>query len=332
MHMNRENLNIKAVSQLSGLSEHTIRAWERRYSAVAPARTDTGHRTYKMDDVERLKLLGVLVNQGHTIRMVANLPMDELKTLLTEHTQAIVRPPQGTESPATPIERHDQRAMVQAELDTIIQALLRFDLTSLGRQLAKARIRLDLRTFVFGICIPLMRAVGRKVNDGRVTISQEHALSSLLADQLKQMLQVLNEGNADKSGPYRMVLASPEGDFHEFGILLSAILAASNGWCIQYLGPNLPAKDLAEAVNRLGAPVVLVGTADISESELKQPWQAYFTELERGLPSSSHLWIGGAAAEHHRRIRLRSERHLRYIQNIEELEQLLLINPPAAAL
>lgn len=332
MYMNRENLNIKAVSQLSGLSEHTIRAWERRYSAVSPSRTDTGHRTYRMDDVERLKLLGVLVNQGHTIRMVANLPMEELKTLLTEHTQAIVRPPQGTEAPGALIQRPDQLALIQTELDTIIQALLRFDLTALGRQISKARIRLDLHTFVFSICIPLMRAVGRKVTDGRITISQEHALSSLLSDQLKQMLQILNEGNAEKSGPYRMVLASPEGDFHEFGILLSAILASSHGWCVQYLGPNLPAKDLAEAVNRLGAPVVLVGTADIPESELKQPWQAYFMELERGLHSSSHLWIGGAAAEKHRRIRLRTERHLRYIENLEELEHLLVINPPTPVL
>jgi hypothetical protein len=279
-----------------------------------------------MSDVERLKLLGVLVNQGHTIRMVAGLPVPELKGLLTEHTHAVMSPlNRGSAAPA----RIDLEPKVQQEIDGIIQSLLRFDLTTLGRQLSKARVRMDLHTFLFGVCVPLMRAVGRKVNDGRITISQEHALSALLGDHLGQMLHTLNEGNSEKAGPYRMVLASPAGDQHEFGILISAILAASHGWAVQYLGPNLPASDLAQAVNRLGCPVVLVGTAEISEKELKQPWNSYFTELESQLHSSSSLWIGGAAAKPGRMSRLETPRQVRLIENLEDLEKILVTNPVA---
>ncbi len=315
----RENLNIKAVSHLSGLSEHTIRAWERRYSAVSPARTDTGHRTYTMSDVERLKLLGVLVNQGHTIRMVANLPMAELKGLLTEHTHALIQPAPGAIQEAPARGAPD----CQPAIDEIVEALLRFDLPLMGRLLAKARIRFDIRSFVFGICVPLMRAVGREVADRRMTIAQEHALSSLLGDHLGQMLQTLNDGNADKSGSRRIALASPEGDLHEFGILLSAILAASEGWSVQYLGPNLPAIDLAQAVNRLGCPVLLIGTADLAQGELKQPWSAYFADLDRHLHPASALWIGGAVARAQNRVGISIQRPARYIETLDELDAIL---------
>lgn len=320
--MEKENLNIKAVSHLSGLSEHTIRAWERRYSAVQPARTDTGHRTYTLGDVERLKLLGVLVNQGHTIRMVANLPMDELKGLLTEHTHAIIQDPVSLPSSSM------SNAETQKAIDELVEALLRFELPAMGRLLAKARLRFDIRTFVLGICVPLMRAVGREVNDRHMTIAQEHALSALLGDHLGQMLQILNEGNAERPGARRIALAAPEGDIHEFGILLSAILAASQGWAVQYLGPNLPAVDLAQAVNRLGCPVVLVGTADVPERELKQPWVTYFAELDRNLHPSSSLWIGGAAAQGNARLAIKTQRPPRFIETIEQLE--LVLAPVAA--
>ena len=37
---------IKVVSQMTGLSVHVIRAWEKRYNVVEPERTDTNRRLY----------------------------------------------------------------------------------------------------------------------------------------------------------------------------------------------------------------------------------------------------------------------------------------------
>jgi DNA-binding transcriptional MerR regulator len=320
----RENLNIKAVSHLSGLSEHTIRAWERRYAAVKPARTDTGHRTYSMDDVERLKLLGVLVNQGHTIRMVANLPMTELKSLLTEHTHALIENPNQAHGVAPGAQTTVMAPLPQ--IDALVEALLRFELSTLGRLLSKARIQFDIRSFVFGICVPLMRAVGREVEDRRISIAQEHALSALLGDHLGQILQVLNDGNSEKPAARRIAVASPAGDIHEFGILLGAILAASQDWSVQYLGPNLPAADLAQTVNRLNCPVLLIGTADVPESELKQPWRTYFAELDRLLHPASNLWIGGAVASPKNRVAITTQRPPRFIETLEQLDTVLAGN------
>lgn len=71
---------IGAVSKMTGLTDHTIRVWERRYEAIVADRTDTGRRLYSEDDVEKLTLLKRLTDQGVGISQVAGSSLDELRT------------------------------------------------------------------------------------------------------------------------------------------------------------------------------------------------------------------------------------------------------------
>ncbi len=70
---------IGAVAALTGLTTNTIRAWEKRYQAVTPARSPAGGRRYSDADVERLQLLRRLTQAGCSIGAVATLPTDELR-------------------------------------------------------------------------------------------------------------------------------------------------------------------------------------------------------------------------------------------------------------
>ena len=45
---------IQIVARRTGLSVDVIRAWERRYNAVTPTRTETGRRLYSNNDVKKL--------------------------------------------------------------------------------------------------------------------------------------------------------------------------------------------------------------------------------------------------------------------------------------
>ncbi|RYI99584.1 MAG: MerR family transcriptional regulator, partial [Actinomycetales bacterium] len=54
------------VSTELDLPSSTIRTWERRYGLNPSVRTAGGHRRYDSDDVERLRLMTDLVNQGVT--------------------------------------------------------------------------------------------------------------------------------------------------------------------------------------------------------------------------------------------------------------------------
>ncbi len=69
---------ISAVADLTGLSSHVLRVWERRYDVVKPERSESKRRQYTAEDVERLKLLKLLVDSGHTIGSVAGLSTEQL--------------------------------------------------------------------------------------------------------------------------------------------------------------------------------------------------------------------------------------------------------------
>ncbi len=59
-----DEYGIGAVAKLTGLSDHTIRVWERRYEAVVAGRSDSGRRVYRTADVEKLRLLKLLTDKG----------------------------------------------------------------------------------------------------------------------------------------------------------------------------------------------------------------------------------------------------------------------------
>ena len=79
---------IGTVATLTGLSPHTIRAWESRYGLIAPLRSGGGLRLYSEDDVTRLQLLRALTERGEPIGSVANLPDAALRERLTRHAES----------------------------------------------------------------------------------------------------------------------------------------------------------------------------------------------------------------------------------------------------
>ncbi|MGI9247281.1 MAG: MerR family transcriptional regulator, partial [Steroidobacteraceae bacterium] len=83
--------SIKAVSQATGLSVETLRAWERRYGIVAPQRDDLGRRVYRPDDVLRLRRLREATEQGHPIGRLAQLDDPQLASLLEDTGNAPLR-------------------------------------------------------------------------------------------------------------------------------------------------------------------------------------------------------------------------------------------------
>jgi len=75
---------IRVVAQRTGLTPATLRAWERRYGAVDPGRSDAGQRLYSDRDLERLTVLRTLTEAGRPISMVAALSAQEATDLMLE--------------------------------------------------------------------------------------------------------------------------------------------------------------------------------------------------------------------------------------------------------
>lgn len=69
---------IRDVSRLTGVNPVTLRAWQRRYGLIKPARTDTGHRMYSDVDVALIRQIVHWLNKGVSISQVKALVTDPL--------------------------------------------------------------------------------------------------------------------------------------------------------------------------------------------------------------------------------------------------------------
>ena len=76
----KDEYKIGAVSKITGIGTETLRAWERRYEAVVPKRSDSGDRVYTSDDLSKLFLLKNLGDAGNSIGTIARLNTAELKS------------------------------------------------------------------------------------------------------------------------------------------------------------------------------------------------------------------------------------------------------------
>ncbi len=89
--MSSENIfKIGAVSRITNIPVDTLRIWERRYNVVVPIRSSNSDRLYQTKDINRLTLLKILVDHGHSIGTVARLTNDELTERLAIHNQKVI--------------------------------------------------------------------------------------------------------------------------------------------------------------------------------------------------------------------------------------------------
>jgi cobalamin-dependent methionine synthase I len=93
-----------------------------------------------------------------------------------------------------------------------------------------------------------------------------------------------------------LLFATPSGDRHEIGTLGAAMLAASSGLGVAYLGPDLPARDIVESVKPAGAHVLVLGLTTASAGKAKE---RELRTIVRDLPKDVELWTGGRGAERH---------------------------------
>jgi len=91
MSNSQAGYKIGKVSKMTGIATDTLRIWERRYAAVTPTRSEAGGRLYAAHEIERLKLIKALVDNGDSIGNIATLTLDELENRISE-TRAVSAP------------------------------------------------------------------------------------------------------------------------------------------------------------------------------------------------------------------------------------------------
>ena len=268
---------IRAVAKQTGISIDTLRAWEKRYQVVLPQRDERG-RLYTEADVQRLSLLNAAVEKGHAIGRVAALNNKELQALVI--SPAAVTKVQASQA-AEPAEA------TRPVLRPVMEAIERLDYAEAERELALLAAVLPPRELVHSVALPLMRQVGEAWHEGRLGIAQEHMTSALLRNVLGALIP-LHRRAAPVS---KLLFATPSGEHHEFGILVSAMLAAGAGLGVVYLGANLPGDEIVAAAQKTAPQAVVLGFVGANGAQVGLE---EIQKVAHKLPAQIELWIGGA--------------------------------------
>jgi methanogenic corrinoid protein MtbC1 len=279
---------IQVAARRSGLSADVIRVWERRYGAVEPRRSGTNRRLYSDEDVERLLLLGQVTRAGRRIGDVAGLTLKALKNMAEEDRRAAGRagPLRSAKSRSQPARRH---------LEACLEAIDRMDGVALDGALANASVDLSVPILMEQLLMPLMNEIGERWHDGTSRVAHEH----LATAQVRSFMGALRSAGPSPEGAPEIIVATPAGTRHEIGALMVAVLAASDGWRVTYLGPDLPAEDITAAARRKGARAVALSIVYPTDDPQLGP------ELKRlggQLGTDVSLLVGGASANAYREV------------------------------
>lgn len=269
---------IQVVAYRTGLTQHAIRAWERRYRAVVPARTSTNRRLYSDDDILRLRLLQRAKRTGRSVGQIAHLPTDRLRELIEESTQT--RAGAASQSAG-------------GLLEEAVEAIRTMNGEQLDDVLAEAALTFSQALVIEEVVAPLVREIGERWRTGELRVAHEHLASGAIRGFLTRIRSSVRPA---EQAPC-IVVATPAGQWHELGALMAATMAAIDGWRVIYLGANLPAEDIAAAAQAVDARIVAVSIVyPLDDPQLATELQ----RLRRLLRNDVSVIAGGRGADAYR--------------------------------
>lgn len=286
---------IRVAARRAGVSVAALRAWERRYGAVRPARSEGEQRLYSETDIERIALLRQLTVAGHAISAIADASTPELRrlcnlTMDVADTTGIAEA-HGSHH-ASPGAQERQRV-----LRACLRALYAHDGESVHRLLQREAIRSTPLEFIDELAAPFMRRVGDEWATQRITEGQERLASGAVRRVLGGLLQTLRIDERDREpsapAPLRVLVTTLNGERHENGALMAAVVAALAECDVQYPGADLPAQAIAMSARRAHSDVVGLSIIDGGAPRVAQRELA---ALRAGLPARARVVVGGAAA------------------------------------
>ena len=263
----RDTYAVGQVARLTGISPDLLRAWERRYQAVEPVRTEGGTRRYRPADIERLRLLKAAVESGYRIGDVARLSSEEISKRLAKGEQERDRAP----------------------VEGVLSSLERLDGVAAEQQISAQMATLGPVRFAKEFALPLLHAIGEAWSDNRLCVASEHLGSALLRSLLGSALRP----TAAHRGAPIVVFGTPTGERHEIGLLVAAVTALGAGANPLYLGADLPAQELANAAVATKARALAISVVVSKPGDLAQT----IADLRGAMPTAIELWVGGPLAQ-----------------------------------
>ena len=244
---------IKQAAIRTGLSIPTIRAWERRYGVIAPARTASGYRLYDDAAIERLVAMRHLVEVDG---MRPSQAADQVRAggaavagLAARARRALV------DAGAAGLAGAAGGGSALSSIAAFREATRRMDISAIERLLDEAFAAERFEAATSNVVYPALRAIGEDWAEGSIDVAMEHAAS----ETIRRRLARFYDASVNLSAPLDVIVGMPPGCQHEIGAMGFAVAARRGGLSVLYLGANVPVPSWVRTADAVGAPAAVVG-------------------------------------------------------------------------
>jgi DNA-binding transcriptional MerR regulator len=255
-------VRIGELSRRVGVSTELLRAWERRYQLLQPARSPKGYRLYTTRDEVRVRAMQDELARGLSAAEAARVarraaPADDAYPTLPAD------PGPATPGGLRPVPDHelapDESDTAMRHYHALQRALDAYDESEAQHVFDTMLRELSLTTVLRDIVMPYLAELGTRWEVGTVDVAQEHFASNLIRGRLAGLALGWGQG----VGP-RAVIACPRDELHDLPLMVFGIALNRCGWRVTFLDHNTPVTDLDNAVRHL-EPQVVVLSATTSE-------------------------------------------------------------------
>jgi methanogenic corrinoid protein MtbC1 len=272
--MSESGFSIAAVERETGLSKDVLRVWERRYGFPLPSRDSNGERSYPAEQVERLRLIRRLMDQGHRPGKLMSSSMDHLSMLAVR--------PASTAARVVDVDA--------ADLAPLLELIRLHDVGGYQQEMQQRLAREGLQRFVKGTIAPLSTLIGEEWQNGRIQVFEEHLFTELTKRLLRQVIASMP---GTQRSP-RVLLTTVPDESHILGLLMvESLLALEGAECIP-LGTELPILDINRAAIAHRADIVALSFS-IAFPQRQIP--GVLGPLRSALSEDMQLWVGGGGVQ-----------------------------------
>jgi DNA-binding transcriptional MerR regulator len=230
-------LRIGELSRRTGVTDHVLRAWERRYGLLEPQRSAGGYRLYSQADENRIRRMQAHLAAGLSAAEAAQAALNEARMVTAAADTAAAGSRDGLAgyayAMAQSLDQLDEPG-AQAALDLLLAGF-------------------TIETVLRDVILPYLHDLGDRWEDGTVSIASEHFASNLLRGRLASIARGWGHGR----GP-RALLACAPGEEHDLAPLMFGIVLHRHGWRVQYLGASTPIAELARTATEFRADLAVL--------------------------------------------------------------------------
>jgi len=279
-----ERFPIRSLSEKTGVGTSTLRAWERRYGLLYPARTPKGHRLYNGQDVRRVLKILDLLNDGHSLPVIAQM----LAVEVTANT-----PVPNIKDATAPISSFSTTSEMSDIWENFIQSgmdsISDFNIERIDAIYNEASSLYPIEMVTERLIQPILELLGEAWRQHPERgIAEEHFYTSWLKNRIGARF---HHAYSHARGA-RIVCACAPGNYHEIGLMLFALSALARGYRVLYFGADLPLNQLPYIAERSAARALVLSLPNHLHDPVEQIVDPALIHLPAEI--STPVFIGGS--------------------------------------